>query len=176
MVTLVQSDLWIFISETPEFCPWYLSAGSVYFGSPGWIWEYLFIGYCCYPFGGFSVMMVMYPPVRFISELPSWICGYSVPQMVVISSETRIQYSWCSDDLEDGTVTCIHASASFPFCIHLHLTHVYPYSGYILDWDSGWETSWCQNVIVKLLSVSMKPESKDRIFLIRIDIAFMRES
>jgi hypothetical protein len=88
----------------------------------------------------------------------------------------ELPHSWCSDDLEDGTVTCIHASASFPFRIHLHLTHVYPYSGYILDWDSDWETSWCQNVVVELLSVSMKPESKDRMFLIRIDIAFTCES
>ena len=30
-----------------------------------------------------------------------------------------------------------------------------------------------QNVDVKILSVSMKPESKDRIFLIWIDVAFM---
>ena len=30
-----------------------------------------------------------------------------------------------------------------------------------------------QNVDVKMLSVSMKPESKDRIFLIGIDVAFM---
>jgi hypothetical protein len=32
---IYELDLWIFISETPEFCPWYLLAGSVYFGSPG---------------------------------------------------------------------------------------------------------------------------------------------
>ena len=30
-----------------------------------------------------------------------------------------------------------------------------------------------QNVDVKILSVSMKPESKDRIFLVWIDVAFM---
>jgi hypothetical protein len=27
------SRIYGFISDTPEFCPWYLSAGSVYFGS-----------------------------------------------------------------------------------------------------------------------------------------------
>ena len=31
-----------------------------------------------------------------------------------------------------------------------------------------------QNVDVKMLSVSMKPESKDGIFLIWVDVAFMR--
>ena len=31
-----------------------LSAGSVYFGSPGWIWEYLFRGAGCHPFSGCS--------------------------------------------------------------------------------------------------------------------------
>jgi len=31
-----------------------LSAGSVYFGSPGWIWKYLFRGAGCHPFNGCS--------------------------------------------------------------------------------------------------------------------------
>ncbi|KAI5388820.1 hypothetical protein KIW84_074470 [Lathyrus oleraceus] len=49
----------------------------------------------------------------------SRICGCSVPQMVVISSEAVTQCSSCSDDLEDGTVHCIHTSASFTFCIYM---------------------------------------------------------
>jgi hypothetical protein len=78
--------------------------------------------------------MVMYLSVPFISEPPSRICGYIFLQMVVISSEIRVvtQSNRCSDDLEDGTMHCIHSSASFTFCIYLHLTHVYPYAGTFL--------------------------------------------
>ena len=35
--SIYKSDLWIFISETPEFCPWYLSVGIRLFqDSLGW--------------------------------------------------------------------------------------------------------------------------------------------
>ena len=134
------SRIYGFISETPECCPWYLSVGIRLFqDSLGW-----FRGSCGYQFSDFPVMMVIYPSIPFISELLSWICGYIFPQMVVISSEAVTQCSGCSDDLEDGTVHCIHTSASFTFCIYLHLTHVYPYAGDILDRDPGWETSLFQ--------------------------------
>ena len=130
---IYKSDLWPFISEMPECCPYYLSVGIRLFqNSLGW-----FRGSYGYLFKGSLVMMVMYLSVPFIPEFLSWICGYSVPQMVVISSEAVIQCSGCSDDLEDGTVHCIHTSASFTFCIYLHLTHVYPYAGDILDRDPG---------------------------------------
>ena len=118
-------DLWIFTSETPEFRPWYLSVGIRLFqDSPGW-----FRGSYGYLFRESLVMMVMYLSVPFISELLSWICGYIFLQRVVVSSEVVTQCSGCSDDLEDGTVHCIHTSTSFTFCIYLHLTHVYPYAG-----------------------------------------------
>jgi len=57
-------DLWTFISETPEFCSWYLSVGIRLFqDSPGW-----FKGSCGYKISGSLVMMVMYLSVPFISE------------------------------------------------------------------------------------------------------------
>lgn len=121
-----------FISETPEFCPWYLSVGIRLFqDSLGW-----FRGSYGYLFSDSLVMMVMYPSVPFISEPQVGFVGCSV-QMVVISSEAVTQCSECSDDLEDGTVHCIHTSTSFTFCIYLHLIHVYPYAGDILDRDPG---------------------------------------
>ena len=107
--------------------------GSVYFMIP-WAGSEDLVVICS---EDFLVMMVMYSPVPFISEFLSWIYGCSVPQMVVISSEAVTQCSGCSDDLEDGTVHCIHTSTSFSFCIYLHLTHVYPYAGDILDRDPG---------------------------------------
>ena len=169
---IYKSDLWPFISETPECCPRYLSVGIRLFqDSPG-----RFRWFCGYQIRESQEMMMMYHFVPFISEPQvGFVVTYSLRWLWSVQ-RSGLQCNSCSDDLEDGTVHCIHASAPSTFCIHRHLTHVYPYSGYILDWDSGWERSWCQNVIVKLLSVSMKSESKDRVFLIRIDIAFMCES
>ena len=117
---IYKSDLWSVIAETPECCPWYLSVGIRLFqDSPG-----RFRGFHGYLFREFLVMMVMYPSVPFISESQVGFVGCSVPQMVVISSEVVTQRSKCSDDLEDGTMHCIHTSASFSFCIHLHRTYV----------------------------------------------------
>ena len=108
---IYKSDLWTFLSETPEFCPCYLSVGIRLFqDSPG-----RFRGSCGYLLRDFLVMMVMYLSVPFISEPLSWICGYIFLQMVVISSEVVAQRSKCSDDLEDGTMHCIHSSASLTF-------------------------------------------------------------
>ncbi|KAI5394278.1 hypothetical protein KIW84_061100 [Lathyrus oleraceus] len=81
----------------------------------------------------------------------SWICGYIFLQMVVISSEIRFQCNRCSDDLEDGTVHCIHSSASLTFCIYLHLTHVYPYAGTFL----------IEILVERFLCSDMRPDMKD---------------
>ena len=150
-----------------------LSAGSVYFGSPGWIWEYLFRGAGCHPFSGCSCddSDVISSSVYFGTLGSDW--WLYIPQMVMISSETRFS----TDDQRAWRMAthCIHSSASLHLALIASNTCL-SICRDIFDWDSGWETSWCQNVIVKLLSVSMKLESKDRMFLIRIDIAFMHES
>ncbi|KAI5422499.1 hypothetical protein KIW84_045802 [Lathyrus oleraceus] len=66
------------------------------------------------------MMMMMCHSVPFISEPLRWIYGYMFPQMVVISSKIR---GFCTFD-DQGTwrmaMHCIHSSASFSLCIHLH--------------------------------------------------------
>ena len=125
---IYESDLWSFIAETPECCPCYLLVGIRLFqDSPGRFKDYWVSAQRL--FGDdddVSFSSVYFGPL-------SWICGYIFLQMVVINSGAVTQCNRCSDDSEDGTVHCIHASASSTFCIHRHLTHVYPYSGYILD-------------------------------------------
>ncbi|KAI5420302.1 hypothetical protein KIW84_044182 [Lathyrus oleraceus] len=81
------SRIYGFISEAPEFCPQYLSVGIRLFqDSLGW-----FRGSCDCQISGSLVVMVMYLSVPFISEPLGRICDCSVPQMVVISSEIRLQ-------------------------------------------------------------------------------------
>ena len=68
---IYESDLWSFISETPERCPSYLSVGIRLFqDSPG-----RFRDCCGYLLSESLVMMVMYLSVPFISELSSRIYG-----------------------------------------------------------------------------------------------------
>ena len=38
MVTLVQPNLWTFISGTPEFCPWFISGFRLFRNSPSRIY------------------------------------------------------------------------------------------------------------------------------------------
>ena len=60
-------------------------------------------------------------------------------------------------------------------CMHSHCTHVvgwYFAKSYISDLY-GESFDECQNTTAGLLSVSMKPRSKDRVFLMWIDIEFM---
>ena len=109
----------------------------------------------------------------FISEPVGRIGGCMFPQMVVISSKIR---GFCTFD-DQGTwrmaMHCIHSSTSFSLCIHLHS------NSRLAIWGVWWIENLveryleCQNVIGEILSVSMKPESKGRIFLIWIDVAFM---
>jgi hypothetical protein len=119
-----------YLSLTPEFCPWYLSVGSVYFRSPGWIWRYLFRGSGGHPFSGSFVMIVIYSPVPFISELPKLDLRLLCPSDDWNQSRDRIQYNWSLDDLEDAQwlafmhliIPILHSSASNP-CLSIWGVH-----------------------------------------------------
>ena len=82
---IYKSDLWSFISETPEGCPCYLSVGIRLFqDSPG-----RFRDGCGYPFSGSLMMMMMYLSSVYFGtlELDLWLHVFL--QMVVISPEIR---------------------------------------------------------------------------------------
>ena len=135
-----------------------LSAGSVYFGSPGWIWEYLFRGSGCHPFSGCSCddSDVISSSVYFGTPQ----VGFMVTQLTVTGSENG-----SSDDLVAQWPAFMHLHR-----IHLHSTRVYPYSG-----STFWLRFWLRDIqmsecywwkIICLCETKIKG-----IFLVRIDIA-----
>ena len=73
-----------------------LSAGSVYFGSPGWIWEYLFRGAGCHPFSGCScddsdvISSFVYFGTPQVGFMVTWF-------LILVSDASWSDWLWVSD-------------------------------------------------------------------------------
>jgi hypothetical protein len=165
---IYQSDLWSFIAETPECCPSYLSVGIRLFqDSPGRFRglrlsaQRLFgdddgVSVSSVYFGTFELDLWLHVPSDGCDRFRNQGCD-SEQQMI------RWLGGWHSA-LHSYIILILHSSAS---------NSRLAIWGVLLIENLVERHFEFQNVDVKILSVSMKSESKDRSFLIWIDVAFM---